>query len=63
MNPVTVNIGGRTFTPDYAGLTPGFVGLYQVNVRVPADLAATGDVPVSVSVAGGASNTVTIAVK
>lgn len=63
VNPVTVNIGGRTLTPDYAGVTPGFVGLYQVNVRVPADLTATGDVPVTITAAGIVSNSVTIAVR
>lgn len=63
VNKVTVTIGGRTVVPDYAGLTPGFAGLYQINVRVPADLAASGDVPVSVNVAGAISNAVTIAVR
>jgi uncharacterized protein (TIGR03437 family) len=31
----------------YVGLTPGFVGLYQINVVVPND-APSGDVPVRV---------------
>ncbi len=62
-NPVTVTIGGRTVTPDYAGLTPGFVGLYQVNFHIPADLAVTGDVPVTVAAASVVSNTVTIAIQ
>src|ERR1035438_8166481 len=62
-NAVTVTIGGRAVTPDYAGLTPGFVGLYQVNFRIPADLAVTGDVALKVTAAGADSNTVTIAVK
>jgi uncharacterized protein (TIGR03437 family) len=33
--PVTVKIGGKAATVDYAGLTPGFAGLYQLNARVP----------------------------
>jgi uncharacterized protein (TIGR03437 family) len=30
-----VRIGGVTVIPAFAGLTPGFAGLYQVNARVP----------------------------
>jgi uncharacterized protein (TIGR03437 family) len=32
---VMVRIGGATLIPAFAGLTPGFAGLYQVNARVP----------------------------
>jgi uncharacterized protein (TIGR03437 family) len=63
VNPVTVTIAGRTVTPDYAGLTPGYAGLYQINVRIPADLAATGNVALKVTAAGVDSNSVTIAVQ
>ena len=63
VNPVTVTIAGRTVTPDYAGLTPGYPGLYQVNVRIPADLSQTGNVPVKVTAAGVDSNSVIIALR
>lgn len=36
--PVEVHIGGISVTPLFAGLSPGFAGLYQVNVVVPQAL-------------------------
>src|SRR5262249_31066662 len=33
--PVTVSIGGVVLTPSFAGLSPGFVGLYQIDVQIP----------------------------
>lgn len=63
INPVKVTIGSRTIDPDYAGVTPGYAGLYQVNFRIPADLEATGDVPVKLTIAGVESNAVTISVR
>ena len=51
-NPVTVQFGSTPATVQYAGLAPGFVGLYQFNVQVPNILA--GDWPLVVSVNGTA---------
>ncbi len=34
--PVTVTVGGRPAPVGYAGVTPGFAGLYQVNVTLPS---------------------------
>ena len=45
----------------FAGLAPGFAGLYQLNVLVPE--AAPGDNPVQVVAGGAASNTAVISVK
>ena len=59
----TVTIGGVTATPSFSGLAPGYVGLYQVNVPVPATVAAGSAVPVVISMDGATSNTVTIAVE
>jgi len=36
--PVVVQIGNRSLRPFFAGLTPGLIGVYQVNVTLPADL-------------------------
>jgi uncharacterized protein (TIGR03437 family) len=46
----------------YSGLVPGYVGLYQVNVRVPSGLAP-GLQPVSMAVNLTPSNEVQIAVQ
>jgi uncharacterized protein (TIGR03437 family) len=61
VNPVQMTIGGREAAVSFAGLAPGFVGLYQVNAVVPAG-TATGSVPVAVKLAGQTSPTVTIPV-
>lgn len=58
----SVTIGGVQTTPIFSGLAPGYAGLYQVNVQVPASVAAGSAVPVSLTIAGVTSNTVTIAV-
>lgn len=61
--PVTVTIGGKQAAVQFAGLTPGLVGLYQVNAVVPADAAAGGAVPVVVTTGGVSSPPVTMAVQ
>ena len=59
---VTVTIGGVQAAVKFAGLAPGWVGLYQVNVQVPANTHVGDAVPVALSIGGVASNQVTIAV-
>jgi uncharacterized protein (TIGR03437 family) len=61
--PVKVTIGGVEATVEFAGLAPGFVGLYQVNARVPVGVTAGNAVALVLTQNGVASNTVTIAVK
>jgi len=47
----------------FSGLAPGFVGLYQINFKIP-DTAPSGPaVPVSINIGGIDSNTVTIAIE
>jgi len=58
----TVNIGGAAAPVVFSGLTPGYVGLYQVNAQVPANAAAGNSVPVALTATGASSNTVTLAV-
>ena len=52
-----------TAVPSYCGLTPGLVGLYQVNVTVPAGTPSGSAVPVFLTVGSATSNTVAIAVQ
>jgi uncharacterized protein (TIGR03437 family) len=60
---VTVTIGGVPADASFSGLAPGYVGLYQVNVQVPATVAAGSAVPLTIAIGGVTSNTVTIAVQ
>jgi len=59
----TVTIGGILAPVSFSGLAPGAVGLYQVNVQVPTGTPAGNAVPVTLSIGGVTSNTVTIAVQ
>ena len=49
--PVTVTVGGVAADVLYAGAAPGYVGLYQVNIRIQAGVAS-GNLPVSLAVKG-----------
>jgi uncharacterized protein (TIGR03437 family) len=62
VNPVTVTIGGVAALVDFAGLAPGFAGLYQVNAFVPEGISSGNQVPVILNVANQQSQPVTIAV-
>jgi uncharacterized protein (TIGR03437 family) len=62
MNPVAVSVGGQKVTPSFAGLVPGYTGLYQVNVTVPPSVAPGSAVPLTVSVAGQNSAAVNVSV-
>jgi uncharacterized protein (TIGR03437 family) len=61
VNPV-VTIGGLATEVLFAGLAPGYAGLYQINVRVPVGVVAGDDVPVVVSMPGSVTDTATIAI-
>ena len=60
---VEAQVGGRPATVHFAGLAPGFVGLYQVNVEIPAEVEPGAAVPLVLLQNGVPSNTVTIAVQ
>src|SRR5262249_8196825 len=60
-NRVTATIGGRPAQVLFAGLAPGYAGVYQVNLIVPQ--LSAGDYQLQISVGGSASNTGTISVR
>lgn len=58
---VTATIGGQTAQVSSADLAPDFVGLWQVNIVVPAGVTQ-GDVPLVVTVGGQSSNAANVSV-
>jgi len=67
INPTpTVVIGNsaESVTPLFAGLTPGFVGLYQLNVTLPLSVEVGNNVPLYVDMGGNiVSNRVELAIQ
>lgn len=62
-NPVSVSIGGQNMTVVFAGLVPGYPGLYEVTGTVPSN-APTGDnIAITVSVAGQTSSAVKVSIQ
>jgi uncharacterized protein (TIGR03437 family) len=59
----TVTIGGEEAAVSFAGLAPGFVGLYQVNLEVPQNAPSGGAVELVLRIGGAVSNAVTVAVE
>ena len=60
---ISATIGNQPATLLYAGLTPGFPGLYQINALVPNGITPGNAVPVVVTLAGVVSPPATIAVR
>jgi uncharacterized protein (TIGR03437 family) len=60
--PVTVYLGSQPLTDvPYSGLVPGFVGLYQINARIPQGTPA-GQQTLSIEIGGKRSNVVNISI-
>jgi uncharacterized protein (TIGR03437 family) len=58
-----VAIGATFGDVQFSGLAPGFVGLWQINVRIPADAPSGNAVPLRVLINGTPSNVVSIAIR
>ena len=61
--PVTVVLGGAELPAAFAGLTPGLIGLYQVNVLLPTGMPPGLYLPFYLKQAGAVSNAVTVAIQ
>ena len=48
VNPVAVTIAGQTASVSFAGLSPSFPGLYQLNIVIPANLVGSGALPLAI---------------
>jgi uncharacterized protein (TIGR03437 family) len=60
--PLSVTVGGAPAFVEFAGITPGLLGVMQVNILVPAS-TPTGNQAVVVTVGGAASAPVNIVVQ
>jgi hypothetical protein len=60
---VTANLGGTALPVAFAGLTPGFVGLYQVNLTIPTATAPGLLIPLSIQEGSAVSNPVVVAIQ
>jgi uncharacterized protein (TIGR03437 family) len=58
----TVTVGGVAAKIGFSGLAPGYAGLYQINVTVPAE-APPGVQSLTVSINGIAANTVLLPIQ
>jgi uncharacterized protein (TIGR03437 family) len=58
-NTVSVTVGGKTATVYGAALAPGYAGLFQVAIQIPASLS-NGDYPVIATVSGAQSPSATL---
>ncbi len=58
-----VAIGTKFAEVQYSGLAPGYVGLWQINVKIPEDIVPGAAVPLRVVINGTPSNVVTVAVQ
>ncbi len=59
----TATVGGVPVTVLYAGPQPTFPGLDQVNLALPTELRARGEVEISLTVDGAPANPVTITIR
>jgi uncharacterized protein (TIGR03437 family) len=57
-----VTLGGTALRVDYAGLVPGYAGLYQINATVPFGVPQGMSVPLIVDQGSGSATTLNVRV-
>jgi uncharacterized protein (TIGR03437 family) len=60
---VTALVQGVQAPVDFAGLTPGFIGLYQVNLKIPASTPPGLGATLALQQGSNLSNSVTVAIQ
>jgi uncharacterized protein (TIGR03437 family) len=63
VTPVTALVNGVAISPAYAGLAPGFIGLYQVNILIPANTPPGANISLVLQQGNAESNTVSVAIQ
>ncbi|MGA3017764.1 MAG: hypothetical protein ABSF62_11640 [Bryobacteraceae bacterium] len=63
IDPVTLTIGGVNVPVAFAGPTPGFTGLYQVNATIPGGITPSQQAPLVLSQGGRPGATVTVPIQ
>lgn len=59
----TVIVGGMPAQVSFSGIAPGNAGQYQINIAIPNGVAAGDNVPLTITMPDGSTDTVTIAVQ
>ena len=62
-SPISVYVADVSVTPSYAGLAPGFPGLYQLNIVIPTAISVTGSVPLAINAPNAFHDQVTVMVQ
>ena len=59
----TLKVGGAAAQVQFAGLTPGSVGLVQINIQLPPTLPAGNSLPMAIAFGTSAAPKVNLAVR
>lgn len=60
---ISASIGGLNVPVEYAGMQGGYVGLDQINLRLPPELKGRGDVQITLTLDGRPANPVSISIR